>query len=162
MYNDQLQKFRRRQLRKNPTEAETILWQEVRDKKMSNLRFHRQYSVSPYILDFFCPKIRLAIELDGDQYKSAKEYDAERESFLKGKGIITIRFWNNEILKNLPDVLEKITEVQRSLPPLVIREEPHKVRRVGYLLEIMLIFAILKSYERLLSNTRHRQKSFKR
>jgi|SRR3989344_4263063 len=119
MYNDQLQKFRRQQLRKNPTEAEIILWQEVRGKKISNTRFHRQYSVGPYILDFFCPRSRLAIELDGEQHKSAEEYDAERKSFLKDKGIITIRFWNNEVLKNLQEVLEKIKEVQRSLlPPL--------------------------------------------
>jgi very-short-patch-repair endonuclease len=119
MYNDQLQKSRRRQLRKNPTEAEKILWQEVRGKKVGNLRFHRQYSVGPYILDFFCPAIRLAIELDGDQHKDAKEYDLERDAFLKEKAITTIRFWNDEVFRNLPAVLEKITKIQRSLlPPL--------------------------------------------
>lgn len=118
MYNDQLQKFRRRQLRKNPTEAERILWQELRGKKIGGVRFHRQYSVGPYILDFFCPTARLAIELDGDQHKDAKEYDIERDVFLKEKGITTIRFWNDEVLKNLPAVLKKITEVQRSTPPL--------------------------------------------
>ena len=120
MYNDQLQKFRRRQLRKKPTEAERILWQEVRGKKINNLRFHRQYSVGPYILDFFCSTTRLAIELDGNQHNDAREYDTERELFLKEKEITTIRFWNNEVIKNLPGVLAKIIEVQRSLlPPLL-------------------------------------------
>ena len=117
MYNDQLQKFRRRQLRKNPTREERILWQEVRGKKIGNVRFHRQYSVGPYILDFFCPVFRLAIELDGNQHVDAKEYDTEREAFLKEKEITTIRFWNEEVFKNLPGVLEKIREAQRSRPP---------------------------------------------
>ncbi len=117
MYNDQPQKFRRRQLRKNPTEAERILWQEVRGKKIGNVRFHRQYSIGPYILDFFCPTFRLAIELDGSQHKDEKEYDKERDLFLKDKGITTIRFWNEEVTKNLAEVLEKIIKVQRSLVP---------------------------------------------
>lgn len=119
MYNDQLQKFRRRQLRKNPTEAEKILWQEVRGKKIGNLRFHRQYSIGPYILDFFCPTVRLAVELDGAQHLDSHDYDQERENFLKNENITTLRFWNDEVVKNLPSVLEKITEAQRSLlPPL--------------------------------------------
>jgi very-short-patch-repair endonuclease len=120
MYNDQLQKFRRRQLRKNPTEAEKILWQEVRGKKINNLRFHRQYSTGPYILDFFCPKIRLGIELDGEQHKEAKEYDKERKFFLDKAGVHIIRFWNQEVISNLKSVLENITNLQRSLlPPLL-------------------------------------------
>lgn len=110
MYNDQIQIIRRRELRKNQTEAENILWQAIRNRQINSLKFHRQYSVGPYILDFFCPEIRLAIELDGDQHKDAVEYDKERESFLKDKDIRTIRFWNNDILKDLKSVLSTIKE----------------------------------------------------
>lgn len=108
MYNDQLQKIRRQELRKNQTEAENILWQKIRNRQINNLKFHRQYSAGPYILDFFCPQIRLAIELDGDQHKDAKEYDKERELFLRDKDIITIRFWNGEVMENMEKVLKKI------------------------------------------------------
>ncbi len=110
MYNDQLQKDRRRELRKNQTEAEKIFWQEIRNRKVNNLKFLRQYSVGPYILDFFCPEIRLAIELDGKQHENAREYDVERELFLKSKDIRTIRFWNEKILKDIKNVLKIVAE----------------------------------------------------
>lgn len=66
--------------------------------------------MGPYILDFFCPQIRLAIELDGEQHKDAKEYDKERELFLKDKDIKVLRFWNHEILENTKKVLKIIEE----------------------------------------------------
>lgn len=110
MYNDQRQKLRRQELRKNQTEAEKVLWNRIRNRQLNNLKFHRQYSVGPYILDFFCPEIRLCIELDGQQHKEAVEYDKEREEFLKGQDITTIRFWNNEIQDNLGNVLKNILE----------------------------------------------------
>lgn len=108
MYNDQIQKDRRRELRKNQTEVEKILWYEIRGRKINNFKFYRQYGVGPYILDFFCPQIRLAVELDGKQHKYALEYDKERETFLKKADIQTIRFWNNEVLENVEKVVEKI------------------------------------------------------
>ena len=108
MYNDQLQKERRRELRKNQTEAEKALWKKLRGRKLNNLKFHRQYSVGPYILDFFCSQIRLAIELDGEQHKDAREYDEERETFLKKADIKTIRFWNGEVINEMEKVLKII------------------------------------------------------
>ncbi|MEK7669281.1 MAG: endonuclease domain-containing protein [Patescibacteria group bacterium] len=108
MYNDQKQKERRRELRKNQTEAEKILWQKIRNRQINNFKFHRQYSAGPYILDFFCPEIRLVIELDGEQHKDTKEYDKERELFLKDKDINVIRFWNNEVLENIENILNII------------------------------------------------------
>jgi very-short-patch-repair endonuclease len=120
MYNDQLQKERRRELRKNQTEVEKILWRKIRNRQINNLKFHRQYSAGHYILDFFCPEIRLAIELDGNQHKDAVVYDKERELFLKDKDIYMIRFWNYEILKDVENVVEKICDkidlFQKSLP----------------------------------------------
>ena len=116
MYNDQLQKERRIGLRKNQTEAENILWQKLRNRQINNLKFHRQYGAGPYILDFFCPQIRLAIELDGEQHKNDVIYDKERENFLKDKDITTIRFWNDEIMSNLEKVLERIREEIKNNP----------------------------------------------
>ena len=77
---------------------------------VNTLKFHRQYSVGPYILDFFCPQVRLAIELDGEQHKDAIVYDKERESFLKNSDIKTIRFWNSEVLEDIGKVLNIIKE----------------------------------------------------
>ena len=120
MYNDHPQKFRRQELRKKQTETEKILWEKLRNKKLRNIKFYRQYGVGPYILDFFCPKTRLAIELDGEQHKDNIDYDHERKSFLENKDICTLRFWNDEIVNNLEGVLIKITEVQRSrISPLL-------------------------------------------
>ncbi len=115
MYNDQIQKFRRRELRKNQTEAEKILWQKIRGRKINNLKFHRQYSAGPYILDFFCPQIRLAIELDGDQHKDPMVYDKERELFLKDKDITTIRFWNDEVLDKIDNMCKIINNLSQTL-----------------------------------------------
>lgn len=108
MYNDGLQKERRRELRKNSTEAERILWQKIRGRKLNGLKFYRQYSVGPYILDFFCSQIRLAIELDGEQHKNVREYDEERDTLLKKADIKTLRFWNGEVLNNIENVLKRI------------------------------------------------------
>ena len=108
LYNSQSQKQRRQELRKNQTEAEKVLWQKLRGRKLNGLKFHRQYSVGPYILDFFCPQIRLAIELDGDQHKNAVEYAKERDTLIGKADIKTLRFWNNEIFNDMEKVLEKI------------------------------------------------------
>ena len=110
LYNSQNQKQRRQNLRKNQTEAEKMLWDKIRNRQINSLKFYRQYSVGPYILDFFCPTTRLSIELDGHQHENATEYDRERENFLKDKDIVTIRFWNNEVLENINNVLWKITQ----------------------------------------------------
>jgi len=108
MYNNQIQKLRRQELRKNQTGAEKTLWSKIRNRQINNLKFYRQYGVGPYIIDFFCPQIRFAIELDGERHKDAAIYDKERELFLKDKDIKTIRFWNNEVIEDVEKVLKRI------------------------------------------------------
>ena len=100
----------RKELRKNQTEAEVKLWQRLRNKRLEGIKFFRQYSVGYYILDFYCPQLKIGIELDGGQHaqKENRVYDLERSSFFETKGIKIIRFWNNEILNHLELVLEKI------------------------------------------------------
>lgn len=110
LYNQKILKDRRKELRNNQTEVEKIIWSRLSKKQIGNLKFVRQYSVGPYILDFYCPKLRLAIELDGSQHgeKDAILYDQERNKYLESVNIKTLRFWNNEVIKNLDTVLDQI------------------------------------------------------
>ncbi len=111
-YNNPNLKSQRRVLRKNQTDAEKIIWKHLRNKQLKNLKFLRQYSIGSYVLDFFCPEIRLAIEIDGGQHieEAHRIRDERRTEFLKQNGITVIRFWNNEVFNNTNGVLEKISE----------------------------------------------------
>ena len=80
------------------------------------MKFFRQYSIGPYILDFYCPTIKLAVELDGGQHNQPENrvYDETRSEYLKTKGIEVVRFWDNEILLDMESVL---TELGLKVPP---------------------------------------------
>ena len=84
----------------------------MRCRQLHGLKFFRQYSVGPYILDFFCPEIKLAVELDGGQHNEpeSREYDAARSEYLRDHGIDVLRFWNNEVLLDVQGVLARIEE----------------------------------------------------
>jgi very-short-patch-repair endonuclease len=118
--NDPALKQRRRELRRNQTDAEKVLWSKLRAKQFYGMKFFRQYSIGPYILDFYCPTLKLAVELDGGQHadKQNHDYDTARTEFLTIQGIKVVRFWNNEVLGNINGVLEKITPPS---PPLNLR-----------------------------------------
>lgn len=121
LYNDPMVRQRRRDLRKNQTNAEVVVWGLLRNKQMCGLRFFRQYSVGPYVLDFYCPSRRLAIEIDGGQHNALDtiEQDTRRTDYLSEHGIQVIRFWNNEVLTNYEGVWERIKEcVTPSISPL--------------------------------------------
>lgn len=105
MYNNKNLKNFRRNLRKNSTDAERKLWQYLRRRQIGNFKFTRQYSVGSYILDFYCPETRLAIEIDGGQHFENKDKDEIRTEFLVKQNIKVIRFWNNEIFNNIDGVL---------------------------------------------------------
>lgn len=110
--NDPMLKERRRELRRNQTDAEKILWRQVRRKQLQGRKFFRQYSVGPYILDFYCPVLKLAVELDGGQHNDEENiiHDNARSEYLQQQGINVIRFWNHEVLQQLEAVLTKIAE----------------------------------------------------
>ena len=112
IYNNKIFRERRRGLRNNQTKTEKILWKYLGNQQLKGRRFFRQYSVGPYIIDFYCPKARLAIELDGETHMSRDEklYDIERTKYLNGNDIKVIRFWNGDIENNLKSVLEKIVK----------------------------------------------------
>jgi len=105
----------RKKLRADQTSAESVLWSRLRKKQLQGIKFHRQFSVGNYILDFFAPSINLAIELDGSHHadKDVALYDLERTAFLNKLNIRVIRFWNNQIFNDLDAVLETICQQLR-------------------------------------------------
>ena len=118
-YNNAVFKKRRRELRSNQSLAEQKLWKHLRKRQLSGLKFFRQYSIGLYILDFYCPEMRLAIEVDGGQHGEEKnrKYDEKRTEYLAKDNIKVLRFWNNDVLKNTEAVLEKIKK-EITLPDL--------------------------------------------
>ncbi|MDD2753245.1 MAG: endonuclease domain-containing protein [Candidatus Portnoybacteria bacterium] len=111
VFNKSSVKIHRRDLRKASTDAERKLWSKLRNRQLAGVKFFRQYSVGPYILDFYCPAIRLGIEADGSQHDiSQKEHDTKRTCYLEQFNINILRFWDNDILKNTDGVILKILE----------------------------------------------------
>lgn len=110
LYNNKVLKDRRKELRNGATEAEKILWDNLKHSKLRGFKFVRQYSIGPYILDFYCPKLRLAIELDGSQHgkQDVILYDKDRSDYLNVVYIKVLRFWNMEIIKNIKRSTDKI------------------------------------------------------
>ena len=109
-FNRRSEKAKRRELRKTPTTAERILWKHLKAKRFSHLKFRRQYSVDKFVIDFYCPKYKLAIELDGSVHDmdEIKVYDSEREDIIKTYGISFLRFRNEEVYIDLENVLNLI------------------------------------------------------
>jgi very-short-patch-repair endonuclease len=115
-YNKTKNLTKRILLRQSQTKEEAMLWDKVRNNKLG-FKIKRQYSVGPYVLDFYCPIKKLAIELDGSQHLEEKEYDVERSDYLSVFGIKVIRFWNNEVNVNIEGVISKIIgELEKPSP----------------------------------------------
>jgi len=111
-FNDlPLLKERRRELRKNQTPQEKLLWWHLRANRIG-FKFKRQHSIGGYIADFYCAEKKLVIELDGGIHNSSesREYDKNRDSFLKEFGCNVIRFSNSEIDTDVYKVVTKIKE----------------------------------------------------
>jgi len=111
IYNRKL-KQPSRELRKDLTEAEKLLWSKIRLKQLRGILFYRQKPLGEYIVDFYCPKAKLVIEIDGSQHnkQDAVEYDKVRSEFLKSMGLSTLRFNNNNVLGNIERVIQIIEE----------------------------------------------------
>ena len=102
-------------MRNEATPAEGELWKHLRDAQLQGRKFRRQHSIGNYIVDFYCPSGKLAVELDGeDHYHSAKfEADEERDAVLKGLRIKVIRFENKDVFQHLDAVLQETTAAFR-------------------------------------------------
>ena len=114
-----------RQLCREQTDAEKLLWYCLRGRQLCGLTFRRQYPIGPYILDFYCHEYKLCIELDGGQhYESAGiQHDEQRQVFLTSHGIHTLRFSNRDVLEHLEAVLLQIAEAIKPLTPTLSRGE---------------------------------------
>ncbi len=112
LFNKTSEKSKRRELRSNITKAEAIVWQKLRCKQLENCKFRNQYSVDRFVLDFYSPELKLAIEIDGETHflEGAAQYDEERQIFIESTGIKFLRFTNNEVYENLNAVLETIAQ----------------------------------------------------
>jgi very-short-patch-repair endonuclease len=110
-------RLRARRLRHNPTEAEKLLWRHLRFWQIGGYKFRRQQPLGKYIVDFICFEKRLVIELDGGQHAEQQmKYDSERDAWLIAQGFSVLRFWNDEVLKNIDGVEEVIFSKLKSTP----------------------------------------------
>ena len=99
---------RARELRKNTTELEKIIWYWLRNRQLLNCKFRRQRSIENYIVDFVCYEIRLIIEIDSGQHNWRMHYDENRTQFLQNLNFKVLRYWNNDVAMRLEDVLKEI------------------------------------------------------
>jgi very-short-patch-repair endonuclease len=99
-----------KELRKNSTDAEKLLWHYLRAKQTAGLKFRRQQPIENFIVDFVCFDKKLIVELDGSQHseKENKEEDTKRDKWFVGRGYIVLRFWNDEVLRNIDGVWQEI------------------------------------------------------
>ena len=97
-----------RDMRNNMTDAEKSLWSRLRRKQLCGLKFRSQHPIFRYILDFYCHEKRLAIEIDGNNHKERRDYDEYRDEFMHSLGIKTVRIRNQEVLRDVDSVMQKI------------------------------------------------------
>jgi len=118
--NRRSQKALRRKLRNSTTSAEAVLWTCLQRRKLLGKKFRRQVGVGRYIVDFYCPEVRLVIELDGAPHFAANvdEHEAHRTKYLEGLGIKVIRFENRAVHEDIELVLEIIRQnIRQRMPP---------------------------------------------
>ncbi len=102
LYNNKLKHYSQ-ELRKNMTDAERHLWSKIRMRQLNGLQFQRQRIIGIFIVDFFCPKEKLVIEVDGGQHYSIElaEADRMRDKYMKNHGLKVLRFTDTDVLKNI-------------------------------------------------------------
>lgn len=116
-FNWKSEKLKRRKLRNDMSPPEQVLWYYLKNKQLGGYKFRRQVSIGKYVVDFYCPKLKLAIEIDGDSHyhPASKEYDRKREKWIKEFGIKFLRFTNKDIVENREGVIDFLSDY---LPPL--------------------------------------------
>jgi very-short-patch-repair endonuclease len=107
-----------RSMRREPTEAEDRLWHELRGRRLDRIKFRRQVPIGRFVADFVCAEARLIVEIDGSQHADSN-YDRERDAELKARGFRVLRFWNDDVLRDLNAVCDIIIAYVRdeSLQP---------------------------------------------
>jgi very-short-patch-repair endonuclease len=107
---------RAKQLRANSTDAERLLWRELRSRQVYGCKFRRQQPLGRFILDFVCLERRVVVEVDGGQHSEPEQakYDAERTEWLAENGFRVLRFWDDEVLKQIDEVKAAIGQALRT------------------------------------------------
>ncbi len=101
---------RAKELRREMTDEEKILWQHLRGNRLEGFHFRRQQIIDGFIVDFYCHAAGLVVEIDGGIHQTQVEYDTERDRILSARGLRVLRFKNEEIKQNLPEVLKRIAQ----------------------------------------------------
>lgn len=111
--NPKYSKNIRRHLRNNMTETEVILWGKLKGRQITGYKIRRQYGVGSYVVDFYCPQLKLAIEVDGESHytREGEEHDKKRDAFIRDKGIEIIRIPTSEIYDNLDGVVQHVANI---------------------------------------------------
>lgn len=117
-----------RNLRKNMTLSEVLLWEQIKGKQLFGYKFRRQVAVGNYILDFYCKELYLAIEIDGISHDYKMEYDEERKKWLKEQNIIVLHIHDTDVKKNMHMVVEHIVEEIQKLERLTTPTHPGQPR----------------------------------
>ncbi len=116
VFNLEPQKRKRRNLRNRATVAERILWQKIRNSQIG-YKFRRQHGIKQYIVDFYCPKLKLVVEIDGDTHSTNEEiiYDYKRQKVIENLGLKVKRYNNSDIKKNAEAVLEDLQRMCKKI-----------------------------------------------
>ena len=109
--NDAVQKEQRKALRNNMTPAEVLLWRSLRGSRAGGWKWRRQQGIGPFVLDFYCPALRLCIELDGSAHDYTYEYDNQRTDYLNAQDIRVVRFTNDQVFNSYDGVVAEIIRI---------------------------------------------------
>ncbi|MEQ1517933.1 MAG: DUF559 domain-containing protein, partial [Usitatibacteraceae bacterium] len=121
-------------MRAAPTDAEATLWRHLRAHRLADHKFKRQQPLGDYIVDFVCFEGRVIVEVDGGHHNDSVS-DKLRDAWLRSRGFIVLRFWNNEVLQNLDGVLARILESLTPSPSIPLPEGRGKIL-VNYIMSV--------------------------
>jgi very-short-patch-repair endonuclease len=107
----EVKKIFARQLRKDQTWAEKVVWEQLRDRKYKGLKFRRQHVIEGFVVDFYCSEIRLGIEVDGSVHIKQKDYDRLRQEVVESEGVRIIRITNKELRARKRSIIDRLNEV---------------------------------------------------
>src|SRR5215210_3496901 len=105
---------RARELRKNSSRPERLLWNMIRNRALNGLKFRRQQPIGPYVADFYCEAARLVVELDGISHDQQEEYDRLRDQYMQQKDLMVVRIQIDELLKNKEVVANELAIIAQS------------------------------------------------
>jgi very-short-patch-repair endonuclease len=120
-----------RALRRNMTAAERLLWERLRANRLHGCHFRRQHIIHGFIVDFYCHAAALIVEVDGDVHENTKAYDRERGLVLSSKGLLTLRFTNDDVLNQTERVLTKIEATCMERDQCILDDSPFPPRERG-------------------------------